>query len=118
MVNALPTLMRYALIIGLLLIAIFSAGTIYLQGNERGLVVFTDIGSFVVSGLVTIAMYYGAIRSRNIGRKTYYAWMILATSRLFFFVGDGSWAYLEVILNENPFPSIADVFYLPSYIIF
>jgi len=39
MVNALPTLMRYALIIGLLLIAIFSAGTIYLQGNERGLVV-------------------------------------------------------------------------------
>jgi len=110
--------MRYALIIGLLLIAIFSAGTIYLQGNERGLVVFTDIGSVVVSGLVTIAMYYGAIRSRNIGRKTYYAWMILATSRLFFFVGDGSWAYLEVILNENPFPSIADVFYLPSYILF
>ena len=36
-------------------------------------------------------------------------------SFLMFLIGNAMWAYLEVVLRVEPFPSIADVFYLAFY---
>src|SRR6185436_18544068 len=36
-------------------------------------------------------------------------------SFLMFFIGNVLWTYLEVVLRVEPFPSIADVFYLAFY---
>ena len=43
------------------------------------------------------------------------AWYFLAISQLFYFLGDVFWLILEVFLKQNPFPSIADAFYLSYY---
>ncbi|WP_337869536.1 ATP-binding protein [Meiothermus sp.] len=40
------------------------------------------------------------------------AWSLIALALTFNFVGDLTWAYIELVLQDDPFPSIADVFYL------
>ncbi len=40
------------------------------------------------------------------------AWSMIALALTFYLAGDLTWAYIELILQDDPFPSIADVFYL------
>lgn len=40
------------------------------------------------------------------------AWWFLGLANIAYLAGDLTWAYFENVLNEPPFPSIADVFYL------
>ncbi len=40
------------------------------------------------------------------------AWSLIALALTFYFAGDLTWAYIELVLQDDPFPSIADVFYL------
>jgi PAS domain S-box-containing protein len=43
------------------------------------------------------------------------AWFLLSIGFLLFFLGEASWTYLENVLHLEPFPSIADIFFLVSY---
>src|SRR5215216_2903634 len=43
------------------------------------------------------------------------AWFILGLSFFMFFIGNLVWAYLQLVLQVEPFPSIADVFYVAFY---
>src|SRR6266545_7550618 len=43
------------------------------------------------------------------------AWFILGLSFFMSLIGDLIWAYLELVLRVEPFPSLADVFYLAFY---
>lgn len=107
--------LRYALVIGALIFITFASTMIVLRDNSEANTVFADIASFVIDGLVTIALLYAAIRSRSNGRRIYFAWMMLAVSRFAYTIGDTIWAHLEVVLHESPFPSSSDYFYLISY---
>lgn len=49
--------------------------------------------------------------SRSMGRSRR-AWIWIALSPLFFGVGESIWAYYEVGLRREPFPSLADLFFL------
>ncbi len=40
------------------------------------------------------------------------AWSMIALAITFYFAGDVTWAYIEQILQDDPFPSLADAFYL------
>jgi len=43
------------------------------------------------------------------------AWLLIGISFLLDFLGEVSWAYLENVLHVEPFPSIADFFFLGFY---
>jgi signal transduction histidine kinase/DNA-binding response OmpR family regulator len=108
----------YAVIIGTLIFVSFTAVVIALGDNLEANTIFTDTASFVIDALVTVALFYGAVKSRCCGKRIYFAWIMLAVSRLAFTMGDTIWAYMELVLHESPFPALSDYFYLISYPLF
>ncbi len=42
-------------------------------------------------------------------------WWFFAAALLFFFLGDLSWTILESVLQQDPYPSVADFFYLSLF---
>lgn len=109
---------RYSLAAGLLLLISFAVGTVLFSNDQDAATAFTDIGSVIIDGLVTLALFYAAKCSYIEGRTVYLAWTMMAISRLSFTIGDGIWAYTELVLHESPFPSLADYFYILSYPLF
>jgi hypothetical protein len=43
------------------------------------------------------------------------AWFLLGLGSFSFWLGNVTWTYLENVLQVQPFPSIADIFFLGSY---
>ncbi|MFZ2472385.1 MAG: response regulator [Methanothrix sp.] len=109
---------RYYVAAGALIIISFYLIMIKLSNNQEANTVFTDIASFFVDGLVTLALLYCSAYSYFHGKRIYLAWLILALARLDFTIADGIWAYTEIVLQEIPFPSLADYFYIAYYPIF
>jgi len=109
---------QHACIVGVLLLVLFSVIMFLLRDHPDANTAFTDIATFAIDGLVTLCLFYGAKQSYCCGKRIYYAWIILAFSRLSFFIGDVYWSYAELVLHESPFPSISDIFYVPFYILF
>ena len=46
------------------------------------------------------------------------AWLMMAVAMLFNSFGEGTWAFIEFVLQEDPFPSVADFGYLMFYPLF
>ncbi len=67
------------------------------------------------SGLAALCLLYAARHQEGLSRK---AWTILAIAMIFDAFGETSWAIIETVLHQNPFPSIADVGYLTFYPLF
>jgi PAS domain S-box-containing protein len=109
---------RYALVIGALIFISYLAITIAIRDNLEARTTFSDIAFLIIDGLATIALLYGAFKSRHEGRRIYYAWLMLAFYQLSWTIGDAIYAYLELILYEVPWPSISDVFFLIAYPLF
>lgn len=109
---------RQACIIGASLIVFLVVAMILLRNDPEATTTLTDIAAVIIDALVTLAIFYGAKQSFRFGKRIYYAWIILAFSRLAYVIGDWLWAYTELILHENPFPSISDLFYIIQYVLF
>lgn len=60
----------------------------------------------LLSGLM--ALYV----SRHHPGATRRAWMLIGLAYVAYCVGNGLWAYIELVLKLQPFPSVADVFFL------
>jgi diguanylate cyclase (GGDEF)-like protein len=69
--------------------------------------VYTATG--VLSGLIIL----GAVRWLRPERPG--AWILFAAGMILSAVGDFVWWYLEQVRHEEPYPSVADVFYVGSY---
>jgi len=84
----------------------------YLSGDYESLVVqlWNLAPSFfaAVCGVLTIRIY-----GLNNPHAKAIAFMSLGV--FFWFLGDFIWVIFEVFLNKNPFPSVADLFYLLAY---
>ena len=46
------------------------------------------------------------------------AWILLSLSMISWFIGEQVWLVYDLVYNENPFPSLADFFYLIGYAFF
>ncbi|MGZ7067828.1 MAG: hypothetical protein ACXVHT_05985, partial [Methanobacterium sp.] len=86
--------------------------------NESYLkMVFSDVISPIIEIAVALCVFYAAkLSSRH--RRVQIAWTILGVSVLFYAVGDIIWAIMELFLHQQPFPSIADFFYLSFFPLF
>ena len=88
---------------------------IALLPNSDSKVYLSDI-SFIILNLVTAACLWSAARQvRPVSKKLSTGWYILFAAQLLFAIGEMIWAYYEIRLQENPFPSQADIFFLAYY---
>ena len=71
-----------------------------------------DTISPLVELIAAAVLFIAAKDSFTQSRRVGIAWGIIALAVLSYAVGDISWAWLELLLKEPPFPSVADFFYL------
>jgi PAS domain S-box-containing protein len=109
---------RYSLAVGALIIISYYLMMMALSPNQEANTIFTDIAASFIDFIVTLALFYCSIYSYFQGNGVYLAWLFLAIARLDFTIADTIWAYTEIVLQESPFPSIADYLYIAYYPLF
>jgi signal transduction histidine kinase/DNA-binding response OmpR family regulator len=110
--------LRYALVIGALIFISYLTVTIAIRDNLDARTTFSDIAFVIIDGLVVISLFYAAFKSRCLGSRIYYAWMMLAFFELSWTAGETIYVYMELVLHEVPWPSLSDIFFLIAYPLF
>ena len=87
---------------------------IFGEGNGS-LLPLKDVFLILSSALAAAAMLYAAQRSESRSKK---AWIVFAAALLLNTLGEILWAAIEVVLQDNPFLTLADVGYLLFYPLF
>jgi PAS domain S-box-containing protein len=101
-------------IIAILYTLLNIAWTYFHWGGPERVTLIANLFSFLPSLLAMASAWRVAIhKDFNVPLRR--AWFLLGLSFLMFLVGNVIWAYLEVVLQVEPFPSLADVFYLAFY---
>jgi len=109
---------RYSLAVAALIIISFYLTLIALSPNQEANTIFTDVVTSIIGFIVTLALFYCSIYCYYHENEVFLAWLFLAIARLDFTIADTIWAYTEIVLQESPFPSMADYFYIAYYPIF
>jgi len=91
---------------------------VLLIGDQQLRSALLDVITPVVGLLVSVGLFIVAQRMAVRSRRLALAWGMIALATLLYCVGDTIWAILEVVLQQSPFPSIADAFYLVFYPVF
>jgi hypothetical protein len=100
-------------LIALLLLGIAYPIVFWLLGlSEESRLVLSDVAAFGSASIGATAATIAGLR------KTQYrvAWRWLAVGLWLLALGEGTWSWIEVIQDGEPFPSLADAFYVPAYI--
>lgn len=71
--------------------------------------------AFIPIGVAASLLGLRAARDRQLDARTRRAWAILTAAFTTFLFGDLTWMVFENVLGIEPFPSIADAFYLAFY---
>jgi len=104
-----PSVATIVLVTGLLMAAPFSG---FLSDWTRTVV--SDVGPAVLGLVATLAALRVASRP-GLDRPTGRAWRRLAIAFSCWWAGDVIWFVYEIVLRQEPFPSLADVGYLAFY---
>ncbi len=104
-------------VISLMILGSIAAGLLLLPDPDQRSK-FSDIISAIIDTLSGVLLFVAAWASFRRSKRIAWAWGLLALAGLIYAAGDTTWAYLEVLLNEPPFPSLADAFYLLYYPVF
>jgi signal transduction histidine kinase/DNA-binding response OmpR family regulator len=89
-----------------------------LRADEWHNMLFSDVFTVILNSLASLCLLYAVYASYKIEKEFYPGWMMIFLFQIFFTIGDAFWAYYEIILDQSPSPSPADVFYLLSYPLF
>jgi hypothetical protein len=101
-------------IIFILYILLNLAWTYFHWGGKQHVALIANLSSFTPSILASVLAWRVAAQ-KSLSAPLRRAWFILGLSFVMFLIGNLIWAYLEVVLRVEPFPSLADVFYLAFY---
>jgi PAS domain S-box-containing protein len=118
MVNKPLISIKNIFVIALIFVISFIIITLLLRNDSTLRMFFGDLSPIVIDLLVILTLFYATSRSKYYGRRVQMAWMFIALAFSFYTIGDILWAILELGFNQNPFPSIADGFYLIFYPLF
>lgn len=88
--------------------------TTFRFGGPNGMALISDLAFLPVS-LFAFVFALRTARRGAIARQVRRAWFFIALAALSNFLADGIWAILELVLRQEPFPSLADLFYLLYY---
>jgi len=100
-----------ALLAASLLVWAISAAQI---GGETISLAVSDFGEAAVVTLAGVLVVYFAVDAGQ-GGPLQRQWLPIGLGVLSFAVGDWIWAVIEVVMGQDPYPSVADVFYLAMY---
>ena len=103
---------------GSLVILVVLTALITLIADQAARTTLLDILEPFFNLAATAALFVAALRSWRRSHRLGLAWGLLAAGMFAYFLGDLTWGVLEAGLGINPFPSIADVFYLAYYPLF
>jgi len=83
-------------------------------GEEETIYLIDSLFTLPLPLLVTVAAWL-AFKRQNLEPRVRRLWLLIALAFLAYFIGEAIWIILEIGLGLEPFPSIADVFYLLFY---
>jgi two-component system, sensor histidine kinase PdtaS len=109
---------KNAIILVFFIIISFAAILIVLSDDPTPRTIFGDLAAPIIEFLVIIVLFHAAKQASDQGRRVQIAWSLILAAFLSYIIGDIIWAVLELVLNENLFPSVADIFYLSLYPLF
>ncbi|MGI0072359.1 MAG: hypothetical protein ACREA3_00910 [Nitrosotalea sp.] len=76
--------------------------------------VVTDIVYIPVTGMMVALSVILALRFRQSGSHGK-AWLFFLATSILWFIAETLWTVYELVYNVNPFPSLADVFFISGY---
>jgi hypothetical protein len=79
--------------------------------------VISDYMYIIITGIFVMFAATIALRFRNTGSHGK-AWMLFLGTAIAWFLAETTWAIYELVYEQNPFPSLADVFYVAGYPLF
>jgi len=103
-----------AALFAIILLGIDLAVTLLVTNQEQR-IVFADVIAPIADFLASAALFTAARQSVSHSKRLSNAWGLIGLAMFAFGLGDTTWAILELGLQEPPFPSIADIFYLAYY---
>ncbi|EKQ51993.1 MAG: PAS domain S-box [Methanobacterium sp. Maddingley MBC34] len=109
---------KNAVFLSVIILISFITIALLLQGEPTQRMIFSDLASPLIGLIVSISLFYASYRSRGGGQRMQIAWMLMGVAVLCYALGDITWGVLELGYNQNPFPSVADIFYLLFYPLF
>ena len=95
----------------MLIISVISQFLPFKRDAVSLITVITNLAAFM-------GLSYACIYSRKVYPHLYVTLLLLSAAQFFSFLGDFTWFIIESIMSLNPFPSVADLFYLLYYPIF
>lgn len=111
------SVLRRAGVVGLvltLIVAVLYISPVYREAG-KAVAWFYDLGTVFLAGLATVLMVV-MWRTFERGETLWIVWGLLALGMFLWALGEAIWAYYELILDEDPFPSVADVVWTIGYI--
>lgn len=106
-----------ALMMGALLLVYLGMAALYM-GRADWYPKRSDEVLLLINGIAVLALAYAAVNSRGQGRRVVWAWGLMAAAQVLYLAGDAILNALQASLGEQPFPSLADAFYLAYYPVF
>jgi len=76
------------------------------------------MNDFLLTSSAIVAFLCLLYAAKNMEGRAKSAWLIMAIAMLFESFAEGTWAFIEVVLQEDPFPSVSDFGYLMFYPLF
>ncbi|MFZ3149214.1 MAG: response regulator [Methanothrix sp.] len=107
-----------ALVIAAVIIILYLGIWYIVRDNPSGYTIFSNLGYILINVMSILCLFYAAHCSRRFNKRFFISWMILAIAQLSYALADTIYAYYEIVLNESPYPSLADGPYLLRYILF
>src|SRR5688500_16803636 len=107
-------LFQLAALFAIIVLGIDLAVTL-LVTNEFHRTIFSDVFGPIVGFLASTALFAAAKHSASHSKCLAAAWGLIGLSTFIYALGDTTWAILELGLEDPPFPSLANIFYLAYY---
>ncbi len=112
------SLFRYAAAIGGVLLAAYLAFTVFPVSSTSQYTIINDVCLIIANALAAGALVYAMLHARQHGGRDQLAWGVLALAQIIYLIGDVVWFTIQARTGEQPFPSLADLFYLGFYPLF
>ena len=103
------------LVVLLVFCAVHAVGLLFQIGGEKYLTLRGDLLNIPPSFLAALIVFMVSKHHTGSSKRM---WFWLSMGLVSLGVADCAWAYLELVLNTDPFPSLADVFYVLQPITF
>jgi hypothetical protein len=92
----------------------YLAWTYYHWGGEDNVILISNVAMLPPMLLAALAAWRVTAQPA-LPRRVRWAWFLIGLSIFTNWIGNAVWTYLESLLRVQPFPSVADIFYLASY---